>query len=320
VSAPRVVALSGGIGGAKLALGLYRVLPADTLTVVVNTGDDFEHLGLTVCADLDTTLYTLSGLANTELGWGRRDETWTFMQVLESLGGESWFRLGDGDLALHVERTRRLKSGEPLSEIVADIAQRLGISAQVVPMSDAPVRTRVATAAGELAFQDYFVRRRCEPRVTAIRFEGAAAARPCTRALTALASDALESIVICPSNPYLSVDPILAVPGYREALQAARVPVIAVTPLVGGAAIKGPTAKIMAELGVPRSALAVAHHYQGLIDGFVLDERDAALAAQFDLPVHIADTLMQSLPDRERVAREVLAFAAALRAAPVSSE
>jgi LPPG:FO 2-phospho-L-lactate transferase len=315
-----VVALSGGIGGAKLALGLYRVLPADTLTVVVNTGDDFEHLGLTVCADLDTTLYTLSGLANTELGWGRRDETWTFMQVLESLGGESWFRLGDGDLALHVERTRRLKSGEPLSEIVADIAQRLGISAQVVPMSDAPVRTRVATAAGELAFQDYFVRRRCEPRVTAIRFEGAAAARPCTRALTALASDALESIVICPSNPYLSVDPILAVPGYREALQAARVPVIAVTPLVGGAAIKGPTAKIMAELGVPRSALAVAHHYQGLIDGFVLDERDAALAAQFDLPVHIADTLMQSLPDRERVAREVLAFAAALRAAPVSSE
>jgi len=319
VSAPRVVALSGGIGGAKLALGLYRVLPADTLTVVVNTGDDFEHLGLTVCADLDTTLYTLSGLANTELGWGRRDETWTFMQVLESLGGESWFRLGDGDLALHVERTRRLKSGEPLSEIVADIAQRLGISAQVVPMSDAPVRTRVATAAGELAFQDYFVRRRCEPRVTAIRFEGAAAARPCTRALTALASDALESIVICPSNPYLSVDPILAVPGYREALQAARVPVIAVTPLVGGAAIKGPTAKIMAELGVPRSALAVAHHYQGLIDGFVLDERDAALAAQFDLPVHIADTLMQSLADRERVAREVLAFAAALRAAPVSS-
>ena len=164
------------------------------------------------------------------------------------------------------------------------------------------------------------MRRRCEPRVTAIRFEGAAAARPCTRALTALASDALESIVICPSNPYLSVDPILAVPGYREALQAARVPVIAVTPLVGGAAIKGPTAKIMAELGVPRSALAVAHHYQGLIDGFVLDERDAALAAQFDLPVHIADTLMQSLPDRERVAREVLAFAAALRAAPVSSE
>jgi LPPG:FO 2-phospho-L-lactate transferase len=314
-----VVALSGGIGGAKLALGLYRVLPADTLTVVVNTGDDFEHLGLTVCADIDTTLYTLSGLANTELGWGRREETWTFMQVLESLGGESWFRLGDGDLALHVERTRRLKSGEPLSEIVADIAQRLGITAQVVPMSDAPVRTRVATAAGELAFQDYFVRRRCEPRVTAIRFEGDAAARPCTRALTALASDALESIVICPSNPYLSVDPILAVPGYREALQQARVPVIAVTPLVGGAAIKGPTAKIMAELGVPQSALAVAHHYQGLIDGFVLDERDAALAAQFDLPVHIADTLMQSLPDRERVAREVLAFAAALRAAPVSS-
>jgi LPPG:FO 2-phospho-L-lactate transferase len=313
------VALSGGIGGAKLALGLYRVLPADTLTVVVNTGDDFEHLGLTVCADLDTTLYTLAGLANPELGWGRREETWTFMQVLESLGGESWFRLGDGDLALHVERTRRLKSGEPLSEIIGDLAQRLGITAQIVPMSDAPVRTRVATAQGELAFQDYFVRRRCEPRVRALRFDGAAAARPCTRALRALASDALESIIICPSNPYLSVDPILAVPGYREALQEARVPVIAVTPLVGGAAIKGPTAKIMAELGVPRSALTVAHHYRGLIDGFVLDERDAALAAQFDLPVHIADTLMQSLADRERVAREVLAFAAALRAAPVSS-
>jgi LPPG:FO 2-phospho-L-lactate transferase len=312
VSAPKILALSGGIGGAKLALGLYRVLSAGELTLVVNSGDDFEHLGLTICPDLDTTLYTLAGLANPELGWGRRDETWTFMKTLESLGGESWFRLGDGDLALHVERTRRLKAGETLSAVIAAVAARLGIQATILPMSDDPVRTRVATDAGELAFQDYFVRLRCAPQVRALRFAGAAAAAVAPGALAALAAPQLEAIILCPSNPYLSVDPILAVPGMRAALRSSGAPVIAVTPLVGGEAIKGPTAKIMRELGLAPSPLTIAHHYAGLIDGFVLDARDAALAPQFALPVHVTDTVMVALTDRERLAREALSFAARL--------
>ena len=222
MSRARVVALSGGIGGAKLALGLYRVLPPDTLTVIVNTGDDFEHLGLHICPDLDTTLYTLAGLANAELGWGRRDETWTFMQTLEALGGETWFRLGDADLALHVERTQRLKGGAGLSAIAADLARRLGIEAAIVPVSDDPIRTRIATRDGELAFQDYFVRHRCAPRVQGITYQGAAAARLAPPALAALQSAALEAIIICPSNPYLSVDPLLAVPQLLPAVRAAR--------------------------------------------------------------------------------------------------
>ena len=312
MSRARVVALSGGIGGAKLALGLYRVLPPDTLTVIVNTGDDFEHLGLHICPDLDTTLYTLAGLANAELGWGRRDETWTFMQTLEALGGETWFRLGDADLALHVERTQRLKGGAGLSAIAADLARRLGIEAAIVPVSDDPIRTRIATSDGELAFQDYFVRHRCAPRVQGITYQGAAAARLAPPALAALQSAALEAIIICPSNPYLSVDPLLAVPQLLPAVRAARVPVIAVTPLIGGEAVKGPTAKIMRELGIAPTPRAVAQHYEAWIDAFVLDRADAAQATTFDIPVHVSDTLMKSLGDRERLAREVLGFAATL--------
>jgi LPPG:FO 2-phospho-L-lactate transferase len=310
MSAPKVVAISGGIGGAKLALGLYRVLPPGNLSVIVNTGDDFEHLGLTICPDLDTTLYTLAGLANPELGWGRRDETWNFMKTLEALGGETWFRLGDADLALHVERTRRLQAKETLSAVIASVAARLGIHASILPMSDAAVRTRVSTNAGELAFQHYFVRLRCAPQVTALQFAGATAATVAPGALAALSAPGLAAIIVCPSNPYLSVDPILAVPGMRAALRASGAPVIAVTPIVGGRAVKGPTAKIMEELKLAPSPLTVARHYAGIIDGFVLDERDAALAAQFALPVAVSDTVMADLNDRERLAREVLGFAA----------
>ena len=312
MSFARVVALCGGVGGAKLALGLYRVLPPDSLTVVVNTGDDFEHLGLTICPDLDTTLYTLAGVANPELGWGRRDETWTFMRTLAELGGDSWFRLGDADLALHVERTRRLRNGDSLSDVVAAVAARLQIRAAIVPMSDEAVRTRVTTPAGELAFQEYFVRERCAPSVTAVTFAGAARARASAGARAALSDAAVAAIIICPSNPYLSIDPILAVPGFRELLQAARAPVIAVTPLVGGRAIKGPTAKIMAELGLEPAAATVAAHYAGLIDGFVLDAQDSALAPLPAAALHVTDTVMLSLADRERLAREVLEFAARL--------
>lgn len=305
-----VVALCGGIGGAKLALGLYRVLAPRALSLIVNCGDDFEHLGLRICPDLDTTLYTLAGLAHTERGWGRQDETWAFMDALGSLGGQTWFRLGDKDMALHVERTRRLATGEPLSAIIAEFAARLGVNAAIAPMSDAPVRTRVRTPEGELDFQDYFVRLRCAPRVTAVTFDGAAAAQPSPGASAALAG--ARAIVICPSNPYLSIDPILAVPGMRALLRARAAPVIAVSPIIGGDAVKGPTAKIMRELGVPSTPAAIARHYAGLLDGFVLDARDQASARDFDCPVHVTDTLMRSLGDRERLAREVLTFATAL--------
>ncbi|MGH8138044.1 MAG: 2-phospho-L-lactate transferase [Steroidobacteraceae bacterium] len=313
MSSPSTVALSGGIGGAKLALGLYRVLPPAALSVIVNTADDFDHLGLHICPDIDTVLYTLAGLSNPELGWGRGTETWTFLSVLEKLGGETWFRLGDGDLALHVYRTQRLAAGASLSDVTADAARQFGITATIVPMSEASIQTRVLTEEGELAFQEYFVRRRCQPRVRALRFEGAENSEPATAAVRALEPGAAGAIVICPSNPYLSVDPILAVSDMRRLLRAARAPIVAVTPLIGGAAVKGPTTKIMNELGVVPSPLAVAQHYQGLIDGFVLDARDRHLESNFDVPVHVTDTLMLTLSDRERLAREVLEFAASDR-------
>ena len=314
--APRCVALSGGVGGAKLALGLDRVLPAGALTVIANTGDDFEHLGLTICPDIDTVLYTLAGVANPDTGWGRADEGWRVMQTLESLGGETWFRLGDRDIALHLERTRRLRDGEPLSAVTADIARRLGVAACVLPMSDQPVRTIVETPDGPLAFQHYFVRAQCAPAVTGFRFDGAAAAQPAPGLLAALAAPALEAIVICPSNPYISIDPILSVPGLRDAIAASGTPVIAVSPIVGGRAIKGPTAKMMRELGLESDALAVAQHYAGLIDGFVLDDRDAAaadLVRALSIAPAATNTVMTSLQDRERLARFTLDFARRLR-------
>jgi LPPG:FO 2-phospho-L-lactate transferase len=309
-----VLALSGGIGGAKLCLGLQRVLPAGAPRIIVNTGDDFEHLGLAISPDIDTTLYTLAGLDNLELGWGRRDETWSFMRVLETLGGPTWFRLGDGDLALHLERTRRLAAGERLTDIVTDLARRFGIATGIMPMSDDPVRTVIATAGGgELGFQEYFVRERCGPAVADLRYVGAESARLSSAAAAALQESALQAIIIAPSNPYLSIDPALAVPGMRAALRARGAPVIAVTPIIAGSAVKGPTAKIMRELGLAVSPLTVLEHYRGLIDGFVLDERDAALAQAIALPVRTCDTLMRSLEDRERVARCTLELAKELR-------
>ncbi|HEY3776600.1 MAG TPA: 2-phospho-L-lactate transferase [Rhizomicrobium sp.] len=309
MSGIRVVALSGGVGGAKLLRGLCRILPDNSLAALVNTGDDFEHLGLHICPDVDTALYTLGGLAHPEQGWGRRDETWTFMRALEALGGETWFRLGDADLAVHVERTRRLKAGEQLGAITADFARRFGIRAEIIPMSDESVATRVATNEGELAFQEYFVRRRCEPVVHGFRFDGAENARLSEAARTAFASADLGAVVVAPSNPWLSVDPVLAIPELRGALRNARCPVVAVTPIIAGKAVKGPTAKIMLELGIPVSPLSVAEHYRGLIDGFILDSRDAVLANSLDFPVEITDTLMAAPEDCDRVARAALALA-----------
>jgi len=311
----RVVALSGGVGGAKLALGLARVLAPGELMVVANTGDDFEHLGLAISPDIDTLLYTLAGLDNPETGWGRRGETWTFMAALAALGGETWFRLGDGDLATHVERTRRLAGGEPLSAITDDFCRRLGIAARIVPMSDDRVRTRLRTDEGWLDFQDYFVRLQCRPRVLEMRFEGAERARPDAGFLAALADPDLRAIVICPSNPFISIEPILSLPGVRAALRGATAPVVAVSPIIAGSAVKGPTVKMMRELGIEPGAAAVAHRYDGLIDAFVVDDADAAATVPPGVVRVPARTLMLTLADREALARIVLGAADALRAA-----
>ncbi len=313
----RCVALSGGVGGAKLALGLSKAMLPEELLVIANTGDDFDHLGLRICPDIDTVSYTLGELANLELGWGRRDESWSFMETLGSLGGDTWFNLGDRDLALHVERTRRLQAGETLSAVTADVAKRFGITSAIVPMSDDDVRTIVDTAGGPLAFQHYFVREKCAPKVTGFRFAGASDARPSPAFREAFEAASPELVIICPSNPFISIDPILALPGVRGMLAGTVAPIVAISPIVGGKAIKGPTAKMMDELGLPATALGVAEHYAGLIDGFVLDkmdadEEDAVRALGPD--VLVTNTVMKSLDDRVSLAREVVAFSRQLSA------
>jgi LPPG:FO 2-phospho-L-lactate transferase len=314
-AAPQVVALSGGVGGAKLVVGLAHALEPDRLLVIANGGDDFEHLGLTICPDADTLLYAGAGLDNPETGWGRRDETWTFMAVLGNLGGPTWFRLGDGDLALHVLRSERLRKGEPLSAIMDDVRRRLGVPFRIVPMSDEPVRTWVDTDEGRLPFQDWFVGRRCEPRVRGLAFVGAGIARPAPGLVEALGASSLEAIVICPSNPLISVAPILAVAGLRAALEAAGAPVVAVSPLVGGRALKGPAAKMMRELGLGSDALAIARFYAGLVDGLIIDRQDADQAGEIEalgIQVLVAPTVMTSLADRIALAGAVRDFARTL--------
>lgn len=304
-----VVALSGGIGGAKLALGLDRILPRGDLTVICNTGDDFEHLGLTICPDIDTVLYTLSGQSNRTLGWGREGETWAFMQALKSLGGETWFQLGDGDLATHVERTRRLAEGQTLTDITTAFARAFGIGSTILPMSDTPVRTIVQTPDGPLPFQRYFVEQKCAPQVTGFVFDGAASATVPDAVASALADPELQAIVICPSNPLISIDPILSVPGLRDALANASAPVVAVSPIIAGQAVKGPTAKMMRELGLPTTSKAIADHYGSLLDGLIIDSTDTDQAGTVATACLATPTLMQNDADKERLAREVLEFA-----------
>jgi LPPG:FO 2-phospho-L-lactate transferase len=307
-----VLALSGGIGGAKLALGLSRVMPPERLVVVANTGDDFEHLGLSISPDLDTLMYTLAGLSDPDKGWGRRSETWTFMAALGALGGETWFQLGDGDLATHMERTRRLAAGETLSRITDRFCRRLGVLPRILPMSDDRVRTRLRTSEGWLDFQDYFVRRRCAPEIKELTYDGAASARAQADFMAALADPRLRAVVICPSNPYLSIDPMLALPGVREALTACPAPVVAVSPIIGGRAVKGPTAKMMRELGMPATAAAVAQHYDGLIDLYVVDTSEGEVLLP-NVRTAKAAILMTTLADREALAKSVLAVADAFR-------
>jgi LPPG:FO 2-phospho-L-lactate transferase len=301
----KVAVLTGGVGGAKLVKGLCAILPPENVTAIVNTGDDFRHLDLAISPDIDTLLYTLAGKANPEQGWGRENETTSFMTALRELGGEDWFLLGDHDLALHVLRTARLASGTSLAAITADFARSWGIAATILPMCGDPVATMLDTDEGLLEFQRYFVERRCLPRVRAISFAGAAAATPTPGALEAIAQ--ADAVLIAPSNPFLSVDPILAVPGYRSALAATPAPVVAVSPLVGGKAVKGPTAKLMDELGLAVQNAAIVDHYAGLIAGLLIDHDDDAPAG---VRVKRDHTLMNDDASKARVAGAALSLAA----------
>jgi LPPG:FO 2-phospho-L-lactate transferase len=311
-----ILALAGGVGGARLADGLAALLGRE-LVVVVNTGDDFEHLGLSISPDLDTVMYTLAGIANPETGWGIAGESWNFLEQIGRLGGPDWFRLGDRDLATHVLRTERLRR-ERLTTITADLCRRLGIAARVLPMCDAPVRTMVETEGGPLAFQDYFVRLRCAPSVRGFAFVGAERAEPSPEIRAALGDAGLAAILLCPSNPFVSIDPILAVPGLKALLRGRGVPIVAVSPIIAGAAVKGPAAKMMQELGLEVSALAIAEHYRGFIDALLVDESDAALAPRIErlgIAAPVAPTLMRTREDRRRLAARCLEIAEGLRAA-----
>ena len=307
----RIVALAGGVGGAKLAHGLAQVLPPKDLTIIVNTGDDFEHYGLYICPDLDTVCYTLAGLANTATGWGRVNETWHVIENASKLGGPDWFRLGDQDLGTHLERTRRLNGGQTLTQITKGFCATWGIKHAVLPMSDQPVRTIVETDEGELAFQEYFVHRRCEPRVKGFRFEGVEQAEPAVGAREALQS--ADVVIICPSNPWVSIDPILKVISLTSSIiqRKEEKTVIAVSPIIDGQTIKGPAAKMYRELGIEPSALAVANHYRGVATGFVLDKIDEQLEGaimSLDMRTLVTNTLMNSLDKRSQLAKDMLNF------------
>jgi len=316
MNAHHYLAITGGIGGAKLGLGLINVLRPGQLSLAVNTADDFEHLGLHVSPDVDTLMYTLAGINNEETGWGRRDESWNFMQALAGLGGETWFSLGDRDLAVNVERTRRLRQGQTLSQVTTAFCEALGIAHSVLPMTDDPVSTRVMTTEGEMSFQDYFVRARCEPAVTGFRFDGIDEARLNPQIAACLDSDDLAGVILCPSNPFVSIDPILTLPGMLERLQSCPAPVVAVSPVVGGSAIKGPTVKMMRELSVPGTATWVAEHYRSFLDGYILDRADLERVADIEslgMRARVTHTVMVTLEDRIELARQCLDFLDSLR-------
>lgn len=309
---PRVLALSGGVGGAKLAKGLAAILPPEDLVIVANTGDDFVHLGLHISPDIDSIAYALAGVNDTARGWGRAGETWNVLDEVRALGGPAWFQLGDRDLALHLMRSERLAQGATLSEATAFVTRRLGIAYAIAPMCDQPVRTMIATPFGEMHFQQYFVAEKCAPRVLSFRFDGASSARPSGGFAAALGSRRLECVVVCPSNPFISIDPILAIPGVRDSLRALGVPVIAVSPIVGGRALKGPSAKMMAELCGEVSAAGVARRYAELIDGFIIDFCDSASAPsirKLGIEVRAERTVMDGEEVKHSLARSALDFA-----------
>ena len=303
----KVVALAGGVGGAKLVDGLAACLDPDELTIIVNTGDDFTHLGLRISPDLDTVTYTLAGIADPERGWGRVDESWNFLETLADLGGPTWFRLGDRDLALHHFRTQRRERGEPLSTITRDLRELLGIAHSILPMSDDRVQTIVVTEHGDLPFQKYFVAQRCEPVVQRFHFKGIEDARPAPGVLEAL--EAADFVILCPSNPWVSLDPILAVAGIRTRLK--HKPVSMVSPIIAGKTVRGPAAKMYSELGIEPSALAVARHYQDLLAGIVIDEQDSHMAPEIEalgMRVSLQQTLMLTRKLRIQLAQSLIEF------------
>ncbi|MEZ4862096.1 MAG: 2-phospho-L-lactate transferase [Caldilineaceae bacterium] len=306
-----VVALAGGVGGAKLAAGLQAILNPGNLTVVVNTGDDFEHWGLNICTDLDTVMYNLAGVNHPEHGWGRADDTFVALQTMSQLGGEDWFMLGDRDLSVHLRRTEWLRQGNSLTEVTERLRRSFGIPSSLYPMSDTPVRTLVHTDEGDLPFQHYFVRRRAEPILIDLTFVGADTARMSGEVQNALES--ADVVVFCPSNPYLSIDPILSIPGLRECIRWLRAPKIAVSPIVSGKAIKGPAAKIMKELGVMISPLTVVDHYADLLTGFVVGHEDEVLCDAVHIPTLVTDIIMTDLVSKARLAEQVLDFARQLK-------
>ena len=302
----RVVALAGGVGGAKLAAGLQAALPPGDLSVVVNTADDVDPWGLRVCPDLDTGMYTLAGLANSETGWGVADETFNALSMLSAYGEDAWFRLGDHDLATHVLRTQRLRAGARLTEVTAVLASALEVQSALLPMCDEPVTTILKTPAGLLEFQEYFVRRRQRDEVLSVEMRGIEDARVPGEVAQAIAG--AGAIIFCPSNPVVSIAPILAVPGMRELLAESPVPKVAVSPLIGGRALKGPADRMLASLGHEVSAAGVARMYEGLLDGFVVDRADGEEAGVSALGMRVlaTDAVMRDEGDRERLAREVL--------------
>jgi LPPG:FO 2-phospho-L-lactate transferase len=308
-----ILALAGGVGGGKFSRGLAALLPPEQLTVVVNTADDFLHLGLNISPDIDSVLYALADLNDPERGWGLADETWNFMAALERVGGETWFKLGDRDLATHILRTQELAAGNSLSEVTALLSKRLGIAHTVTPMTDDPVSSVVETDEGLLAFQDYFVRRNCEPRFRGVRFRGAEAADPSQAFKIAL--EQAGAVVIAPSNPFVSIDPILALRGVADALAQCRGPTVAISPIVGGAAVKGPLAKMMRDRGLGRSPLTIAQHYGRLVDGWIIDTADRVYASAIERLGHrvqIRNTVMQTLDDKHQLAHDVMEFASQL--------
>jgi LPPG:FO 2-phospho-L-lactate transferase len=308
----KVVALAGGVGGAKMVDGLAQSLPPDDLVVIVNTGDDFEHLGLKICPDLDTVCYTLAGIANHKTGWGRAEETWNALENFIALGGPDWFRLGDKDLGTHLERTRLLQEGFTLSQVTERFCKAWGINPRVLPMSDNQISTIVCSDQGELPFQEYFVRLQCQPRVNGFQFIGIEEAEPSGGVMESIQQTDL--VVICPSNPWVSIDPILSMQGVVDGLKSK--PVIAISPIIGGRAVKGPAAKMFVELGILPSPLAVAGHYgskrdKGILDGLVMDKVDEGFkndVSELGLKIQVTETIIYSPSTRRQLAQNVLLF------------
>lgn len=304
----KYIAISGGIGGAKLALGLSHSLHDSQLTVIANTGDDFEHFGLYISPDIDTLIYTLADMNNVDLGWGRRDESWNFSDACRQLGMDTWFRLGDKDLAIHLYRSMRLREGASLSEVIKALCLRFKVKNDIVPMSDMPVRTMVESDMGTLSFQEYFVKNRCVPKVSAVRFEGIENAAPSSAFLECLDDPDLRAIIICPSNPFLSVQPILSLPGLKAKIKSTGKPVIVVSPIVDGQSIKGPTSKMMKELNLAGNVLTIAELYKDIATAIVIDRQDNDAAKEINsmgLVVHSTNIIMNNLQDKIDLAQDL---------------